>query len=314
MKILKQVGSPDIAMVYLADLGDGRLIEFVESVQPPRPREEKWVQIISTLLGCPVGCSICDAGYYYQGKLSEKELLDQIDFLVKRRYPDGRIPAQQWKIQFARMGEPAFNSNLLNVLEKLPQRYDAPGLMPSVSTIAPANTDSFFSQLLAIKDKFYAHGNFQLQFSLHSTDMEYRNRIIPIKKWSFERIARYGEQFYRTGDRKITLNFVLAKDTPFEPGLLSRYFDPDRFLIKITPLNPTYRSMENRLVTRIEPSVADKDIVESVENAGFEVIISIGEPEENLIGSNCGQYVQTHLRNAEPISSGYSYQVVTPDT
>ncbi|GAH48580.1 unnamed protein product, partial [marine sediment metagenome] len=30
---------------------------------------------------------------------------------------------------------------------------------------------------------------------------------------------------------------------------------------------------------------------------GFEVILSIGEMEENRIGSNCGQYVTKYLKN-----------------
>lgn len=37
MKIIGSSGHPDIATVYLGDLGNNRLIEFVESVQPPCP-------------------------------------------------------------------------------------------------------------------------------------------------------------------------------------------------------------------------------------------------------------------------------------
>ena len=132
MQIISTSGNPKIATVYLADLGAGRLIEFVESVQPPIPREEKWVLIISTLQGCPVGCSICDAGQFYHGRLSEDELWAQLDYLVKSRYPDSKVPAGKFKIQFARMGEPAFNPAVLAVLQQLPQRYDAPGLLPSL--------------------------------------------------------------------------------------------------------------------------------------------------------------------------------------
>ncbi|MCK5330044.1 MAG: radical SAM protein, partial [Candidatus Marinimicrobia bacterium] len=133
MKIIATSGNPKIATVYLADLGEDRLIEFVESVQPPIAREDKWVLIISTLQGCPVGCSICDAGQFYSGRLSEEELWVQLDYLVKSRYPDSKIPAKKFKIQFARMGEPSFNPVVLAVLQQLPKRYDAPGLLPSLS-------------------------------------------------------------------------------------------------------------------------------------------------------------------------------------
>jgi 23S rRNA (adenine2503-C2)-methyltransferase len=30
-------------------------------------------------------------------------------------------------------------------------------------------------------------------------------------------------------------------------------------------------------------------VVRSLKKAGFEVVVSIGEPEENALGSNCGQ-------------------------
>ncbi len=311
MKIIATSENPDIATVYLADLGEERLIEFVESVQPPIPREDKWVLIISTLQGCPVGCLICDAGQFYHGRLSEAELWAQLDYLVKTRYPDSKVPANKFKIQFARMGEPAFNPAVLAVLQQLPKRYDAPGLLPSLSTIAPAGVNSFFDQLLEVKQKFYPRGNFQLQFSLHSTDNEYRDKLIPVKKWSFTDIARYGERFHQPGDRKITLNFVITKNAPLAPEVLKNYFDPAIYLIKLTPLNPTYRSQEHGLESAIDPynESTGSPITIALEKAGYEVILSIGEPEENLIGSNCGQYIQTHLRQETALADGYSYPV-----
>ncbi|MCP5104430.1 MAG: radical SAM protein, partial [bacterium] len=164
MKIIGEAGRDDIAMVYLAELGPDRYVEFVHSLQPPFTRAEKWVLIISTLFGCPVGCSICDAGGWYKGKMSTEEIFAQMDFLVAQYYPDRNIPVEKFKIQFARMGEPSFNPNVLEVLRQLPRRYHAPGLMPSFSTIAPNGTRDFFDRLLEIKNDYYSNGNFQMQF------------------------------------------------------------------------------------------------------------------------------------------------------
>ncbi len=311
MQIISTSGNPDIATVYLADLGAGRLIEFVESVQPPIPRTDKWVLIISTLYGCPVGCSICDAGQFYHGRLSEEELWAQLDYLVKSRYPDGKIPANKFKIQLARMGEPAFNPAVLTILQKLPRRYDAPGLLPSLSTVAPAGANQFFDHLLEVKQEFYRQGNFQIQFSLHSTDQEYRDKLIPVQKWKFNEIARYIDRFHQSGDRKVTLNFVLTNTTPVDPNILLNHFDPAKYLIKLTPLNPTYHSLEHGLVSAIDPynESTGYPIVNELKDAGYEVILSIGEPEENLIGSNCGQYIQAHLRRETALTDGYSYPI-----
>ena len=312
MKVLASTGREDVAMVYIIDLGENRLIECVESVQPPIPREEKWVLLVSTMFGCPIGCSMCDAGGHYQGKPTKEQILSQIDFLVRKRYPDGNIPAKQFKIQFARMGEPSLNPNVLDVLDELPELYTAPGLMPSLSTVAPKGSGDFLERLLEIKYDKYSGGHFQFQFSIHTTDETLRDQIIPVKKWSFAEMEAYGEQWYAPGDRKITLNFALAKDMPVDAAVLLNHFDPGKFLIKITPLNPTYRALENNLSSYIDPHHVENngyEIVEALKKAGYQVIVSIGEVEENLIGSNCGQYIKQHLSASQPIPDGYTYSI-----
>jgi len=311
MRIIASVGREDVAVVYLGETPNGKLIECVEALQPPYPRQDKWILLVSTMFGCPVKCMMCDAGGFYQGKLTAEEIFDQIDFLIRKRFPDGRVPSRQFKIQFARMGEPALNAEVLNVIEELPVRYHAPGLMPSVSTIAPRSSQAFFERLLEIKDKKYAGGHFQFQFSIHTTDSNLRDQIIPIRKWDFQEMAEFGERFYQPGDRKITLNFALTQETPMESAALRDYFNPEKFLIKITPLNPTYRASENKLSSYIERSNKQRDykIVNDLRQAGYQVIVSIGEVEENYIGSNCGQYVSRHLAASQRLEDGYTYLV-----
>jgi 23S rRNA (adenine2503-C2)-methyltransferase len=311
MKVIASTGRQDIAMVYIAELGAGNLVEFVEAVQPPIPRDKKWVLLVSTMYGCPVGCAMCDAGGFYHGKVSKEDIFAQIDYLVRKHYPDGVIPSQQFKIQFARMGEPSFNMDVLEVLEQLPQRYDVPGFMPSISTIAPNGTEPFFERLLEIKQRQYTGGHFQFQFSIHTTDEEVRDQIIPVKKWDFAKMAAFGQRFYQPGDRKVTLNFALAKEMPVDPEILLQHFTPEKFLIKITPLNPTYKATEKNLSSYIDPNDQEKQyqLVRDLEQAGYRVIVSIGEVEENYIGSNCGQYVRRHLEAAEQIEDGYTYRL-----
>ena len=315
MKIVSHVTNDQVASVYLADFGQDRWAEFVESVQPPIPRDKKWVLIVSTLFGCPVGCKMCDAGDHYRGKVSEHDMFAQIDFLVRRRYPDGRVPAEKFKIQFARMGDPAFNQDVLSVLERLPGMYDSGGLIPSVSTVAPKGCDSFFDGLLALKQRTYAQGRFQMQFSIHSTDPAMRDWLTPIKKWDFPRISDYGQRFHQNGDRKITLNFALARDVAVESQVLLKYFDPDTFIIKITPINPTYSTVKNKLASYIDPHdrQADSDkLLQELRSVGYDVLLSIGEVEENKIGSNCGQYLRRHLDTVDKLDDAYTYAVQTP--
>jgi 23S rRNA (adenine2503-C2)-methyltransferase len=309
MKVIQKTTNSDIATVYVARSENGNMIEFVESTQPPFSVKEKWVLIVSTLFGCPINCKFCDAGGSYGGNLSYEEMMFQIDYPIKRRFSTRNINVDKFKIQFARVGEPAFNPNVLSVLESLPQLYNFKRFIPSISTIAPNGTDLFFESLLAIKNKYY-QDDFQLQFSIHSTDQKYRDFLIPAKKWDFETIADYGNRFFNRGNRKITLNFALTTDSIIEPHILKKYFDPDKFLIKITPVNPTHKAKFNRIESYVDPTVHQYDILNRLEASGFRVILSIGEIEENKIGSNCGQYIHAIKNNRFPETYSYALERV----
>lgn len=310
-------GNEDIAMVFLGQVRPGKYVEFVHSVQPPIPREEKWVLIVSTLFGCPVGCRMCDAGGWYDGKPSAAEIMDQIDYMVERYYPDRVVPVRKFKIQFARMGEPALNPAVLEVLSELPRRYHAPGLTPSISTVAPEGSDTFFRELTDIKNSLYSGGQFQMQFSIHTTDAVRREQWIPVRKWDFARIARFGDEFYQSGDRKITLNFALAEDAPLDAVVLARYFDPSFFCVKLTPVNPTVKAVAGGIANAIRSEIQAEGLpqVKALRRLGYDVIISIGELEENKIGSNCGQYIKTFLDKKKFISAdSYLYELQQPGT
>jgi len=309
MKVKAWTGSDEIARVYIAEAEGGRHVEFVESVEPPLPREKKWVLIVSTLFGCPGGCRFCDAGGSYEGKLTAEEILFQIDHMIDRRYPDRCVPAEKFKVQLARMGEPALNDAVLDVLRILPSRYDAPGLMPALSTIAPAGRDAFFDDLLEITREIY-RGRFQLQFSLHTTDAQKRDWLLPPKKWDLRRIAEYGERFLVDGGRKITLNFALAEGMPLDAAVLFRHFDPSKFLVKLTPVNPTCEADRSGVTSSIRNGVEPESVTGPLRETGYEVIFSVGELEENHIGSNCGQFIKRYLEGGGDFESGYNYELV----
>ncbi len=315
MKILAEYGNEELARVCVAQLraDDPRsVIEFAESVQPPLSREEKWVLIISTMFGCPVGCKMCDAGGDFAGTLTAEEMLAQVDALVTRRYPDRRIPAGRFKIQFARMGEPSLNPSVLRAMEVLPSAYHAPGLRVSLSTIAPIQSRVFFEKLKEVKERLYRTGNFQLQFSIHTTDPEKRRKLIPIKTWTFEQMADFGGRFCdpHEGDRKVVLNFAPIVGYPLDASAIAAHFDPDKFVVKLTPLNPTLRGSEEGLRSVIVPGSPGtwKPIVRDFSSAGYDVVLSIGETEENRIGSNCGQFIQRTLREKKQLDDAYDLE------
>jgi len=309
MKVLARSGSDELARVYIAETETGKMVEFVESVQPPIPLEDKWVLILSTLFGCPVGCPFCDAGNFFEGKLTADEILAQVDYMVSRRFPSGAPGTRRLKIQFARMGEPALNDEVLEVLERLPALYPPGILFPSLSTVAPAGRDAFFESLADVKNRLYGK-RFQLQFSIHSTDPAARAWLVPFEKWDLETIATYGESFHREGERKVTLNFALARGVPVSARAMRSLFDPATFLIKITPVNPTYQAKRNGISSLVAPDGDAGGIVDELRGLGYDVILSIGEVEENHIGSNCGQHMTHYLDGARELEDAYTYPVI----
>lgn len=320
MRIRAEYGMENLAKVYVAQMREHELskqtnrqylVEFVESIQPPLTREKKWVLIVSSMFGCPIQCKICDAGGDFLGCLTAEELLTQIEYMVRRRFPDGNPKTMKFKIQFARMGEPSLNHAVLEALEQIAVRYANTPVHISISSIAPrtASARTFFERLLEIKNRYFCNGRFQLQFSIHTTDKRKRDELIPFQKWSFDEIAAYGERFslLYQGDRKITLNFAPIIGYPIDVDTIYRSFNPDVFLIKLTPINPTFRSQEASLISAIDPH--DSAVSDHLSNAfrkkGYEVILSIGALEENQIGSNCGQFIQRALRSNHRPQSSY---------
>ncbi len=299
MRLVATSGNPDLAMVYIAEDDMGRRLEFVDSVQPPRAREEKWVVIVSTMYGCPVGCQMCDAGGDYRGKVSADGMLWQVRTAVGERFGNGGPRTDMLKVQFARMGDPALNDAVLDALVGLRHEFNGANVVASVSTVAPVTCRDFVERLRRVKDEHYAGGRFQLQFSIHSTDPDARRRLCPTRTLGFGEMARLGAGFREDGDKRVTLNFCLMEGVPIGPAVVREHFDPEHFLIKLTPLNPTERAERAGLVSMIGEGREGgaQRFIESFQAQGFDVLLSIGEYEENQIGSNCGQYLsRLHAR------------------
>lgn len=294
MEVLRVSGNPAVAEVgVLRFRGDDRCcVETVDGLTPPRTRREKWIVNVSTQFGCPVGCPFCDAALAYHGDATVEELLAQVRWALER-HPGEAARCGKLKVHFARMGEPALNDAVIEALERLPEVVASPGLWACVATTAPRGCEPWFEALEAVKERRY-RGRFQLQFSVQSTDARDRARLTPIPHWPLERIAEYGARFWRPGDRKVVLNFALARGVAFEPRVLAATFDPERFAVKITPVNPTARGAEAGFasVLRSERAAAVEGARDALLARGFDVVLSVGEAEEDRIGSNCGQAVR----------------------
>lgn len=297
------------AGVYVArrELDPDRWFEFVDASEPGVPRIEKWVIMISTQFGCSVGCSMCDVGgVEYRGNLSVREMLTQLRTVLSAHPEIDPSKVGKLKLHFARMGEPSLNPAVVDTLAHLARAKTLPGLLPSVSTVAPncSVAEDFFARLYKIKEKHFGGGRFQLQFSVHSTDEDVRGKLIPVLKWSLERIADFGPRWRSPGDRKLTLNFALPDQVPFDPAVLDKIFSPEHFLVKFTPVHPTDSAARNGLSGMwYEPSERIVGLSADLRSRGFEVILNPPWPEELKGGASCGQLATAARRKAEALET-----------
>ncbi|MFH1009722.1 MAG: hypothetical protein V1784_00630, partial [bacterium] len=69
---------------------------------------------------------------------------------------------------------------------------------------------------------------------------------------------------------------------------------------------PTYQASRNKVASYVVPDREDYESIKILKEAGYEVVLSIGETAENYIGSNCGQHLTNYLRAGKSIPDGYT--------
>lgn len=307
MEIIERKEVKGLAVLYLARFrrNPKLLAEFVDTVEVGVERSKKWVMMISTQYGCPVGCAMCDGGSFgFRGNMTHEEIISQVEYIVDANPGLDLRNHPKVKIHFARTGEPALNPHASQALRSLALKFPFPGILPSISTIGPRAKRSrlFFEEARKIKNTYFTNGRFQLQLSLHSTDESQRRKLIPFEIFTLREMAELGRWFRSAGDRKITLNFAFAPDAVMDAARVAELFSPDIFLIKVTPVNPTKKAQENRLsFPWMEPPARVERFCRELKVQGYEVLTSPSWSQEIEEKTSCGQL---WVLNEEGIHAG----------
>lgn len=94
-----------------------------------------------------------------------------------------------------------------------------------------------------------------MQVSLHSLNEERRHNLIPIQ--GLMSIKELGQ--IRTRSKlKTTVNMTLVDTEDFSIDILKKYFDPDYFFIKLSPINENEISIQNNMGSGI---IKSKNII-----------------------------------------------------
>lgn len=257
------------------------------------PLSEKWVITISTQYGCSMGCSFCDVPKVGPGKnATTDDLIRQVLTGIKLH------PEIAWtnrlNIHFARMGEPTWNPNVLDATKWFKTHIDPEyKIHPVVSTMMPRKNEwlkTFIHTWMRIKNRLL-HGEAGLQLSINSTSEDERFIMFNSNACTFEGIAKIMEGIIPSG-RKITLNFAVA-DWEIKPNILLKYFNPDDYIIKLTPMHKTQTAIQNDIKTKGDYTeyYPYKFIEESLKHAGYDVLVFIASEYEDLGLITCGNTI-----------------------
>lgn len=197
-------------------------------------RSERWMIGVSCMSGCPVHCMFCATGQLKRWRsLTAEEIIEQVEFIINNNN-DKFNPAnsKEFKINYTRMGEPFLNIEAIKkAIEVISSKY--PNTHHYISTIGVKGSD--FS---------WIKGHITLQVSLHSLDEDRRSNLIPFKqKMSIEELGQIRTQ----SDLKTTVNMTLVNTADFDIQLLKKYFDPEYFFIKLSPINENAVSQANHM-------------------------------------------------------------------
>jgi 23S rRNA (adenine2503-C2)-methyltransferase len=279
-------------------LGNTKEINGVPSGEV-MPLSEKWVITISSQFGCSMGCRFCDVPKVGKGvNISRDGLRRQVTkaLAVYDVYKTKRL-----NVHYARMGEPTFNWDVIEHAYGLPEQVKRSGLEtntvhPVVSTMMPKNHKHLerylYSWCKNIKNDTYK-GEAGLQLSINSTNDEHRffefnESSLPLRKIS-EICARLPDPV----GRKYTLNFAFSDHSEIDSAVLKEMFDPNKFMVKITPIHVTDSAIKNNIITTdgYEFYAPYREIENNLKGSGFDVLVFIPSKDEDEGMITCGNAI-----------------------
>lgn len=263
---------------------------------------KKWVATISTQKGCPMRCKFCDCPQFgFHGNATIEDLTYEILTILQGETVDH---TDRFNVHFARMGEPTFNFNVLEFASKklrplVGQYITAKTVHPVVSTMLPkANKrlEEFILRWCDIKNVEY-NGEAGLQFSINSTDDIQRNDQFSGMSLSLAEISVLAKKLPMPNGRKYTLNFAVTAHTILNAKRLSKLFDKNKFIVKITPIHETNSAVTNGF--DVTSSYTDYDVYRKFEQPlvaeGWDVIVFVPSKEEDSDRITCGNALISKL-------------------
>ncbi len=252
--------------------------------------EDRTVICCSTQSGCPVGYRFCGAGDYFVRNLKSEEIVFQVDHCLSSQNIDAS-KIQRFQIMVMSMGEPLLNfKELEKAFEILYKKYPNARLL--ISSIAPKID---YEPVMKMAERIDTIG---LQFSVHESTDEKRNKLIPFKnKLTLKEISEVGEVFLARTGRKPFFNYCAKEDNSSieDAKRIAGLFNPDVFEATISVVCERDESIA--MANERQRELASI-FMNHLSDLGFSTRMFNPEGQDD-VGGGCGQlwFIQNWMKN-----------------
>jgi 23S rRNA (adenine2503-C2)-methyltransferase len=262
------------------------------------PLTDKWVVTLSTQYGCSMNCKFCDVPKVGKGLNATYDDLKNQILSALSLHPEIES-TKRLNIHYARMGEPTWNRNVLDFtrdVRKIIRPFIGRSLVhPVISTMLPRDNkflNEYLNEWIDIKNDLFK-GDAGLQFSINTTNDDLRKELFSDNSLTLEEISKIGEMLDMPRGRKYALNFALGDNFEVDAEKLRDLFNPNKFMVKITPIHITNSCKENNIETK--NGYFDYSPYREIENklikVGFDVLVFIPSIEEDTSRITCGNAI-----------------------
>ena len=235
-KVVLKKQAPDKTIKYLIELNPGNCIETVYI-----PETNRATLCVSSQIGCALNCTFCSTAQQgFNRNLSCSEIIAQLWIVYNDLRNNNENLPQVTNVVFMGMGEPLLNyDNVLKASDLMLDDY-AYGLSKYRVTLSTSGVVPTLEQLQ--KDSPMA-----LAVSLHATNNELRNTLVPInKKYPIEQLLAVCKTYFANEPRrKVTFEYVMLEgvnDTPKHARELIRILEGVPAKVNLIPFNPFPRT------------------------------------------------------------------------
>jgi len=249
LQVSKDQISKDGTRKWLLQLQDGNHIETVFI-----PEDDRGTLCVSSQVGCALDCSFCSTGRQgFNRNLTAAEIISQV-WLASQLLEEEKKPGRKiTNVVMMGMGEPLLNFDNTIIAVRIMMDDFAYGLSKRRVTVSTAG-------VVPAMDRLGDTLDMRLAVSLHATNDELRNELVPVnKKYPLKELMAACRRFIdkQNTRSRITFEYVMLdgiNDQPEHARELIRLLKGIPTLMNLIPFNPFegsgYSTSSKKAITR----------------------------------------------------------------